>query len=291
MIHKRIAKKLYLEKLFKNFFQETLDEETKIIVAGSDQIWNPRIFSNNSLDFFLPEVNDEQKCMSISTSMGNPEKKYIDNSIFTQRLPKYKLVTVREKSLSDELNIHGVPAIHLNDPTSFVSPDEWRKKFLGDKIGYMPKKKYILVYSVKKLKILSDSLNNFLEKRKDIEVIEITNSIRSKIHNAKTQRHITLGHFVKLFDNADLIITDSFHGTAFSVYFSKNFITFSNLSSNARAYSFLEQFGLEDRIIYETANLNDKIKQQIDYVNIQQKLYELRQNALDKIKSSFDDLK
>lgn len=291
LINKRLSKKLYLKKLFKNFFQETLDQKTKIIVAGSDQIWNPKIFSNNSLDFFLPEVNDEQKCISISTSMGNPEKEYVDNSIFTQRLPKYQLVSVREKSLSDVLNLCGISSIHLNDPTSFLSPEEWREKFSNEKTGYLPTKKYILVYSIKKLEMLTESVNEYVQKIPDIEIVEITNSMSTIINGAKTQRHITLGHFIKLFDGAEAIITDSFHGTAFSVYFSKKFLTFSNRNSDARAHSFLAEFGLEDRLVYTSVDLNEKIKSQINYEIIQQKLHKLRQNALDRIKATFDDLK
>ena len=288
LVVSRFKKKYYLRNIFKPYQRLKTRDAFDWIVIGSDQVWNPEIldFDNDEIEIFLPTRVSGTRYMSVASSIGNPKPEYFKNDLVTERLKDYEFVSVRENSLALALAERGVSAVHINDPTFLLNADEWRKKFDPSEIGYVPRnKKYVLIYSVKKLDNLYKSVNKYIRENSDVEFIEITNSISSKIRGAKKLRHITLGHFIALFDNADAVITDSFHGTAFSIYFSKDFITFTTKDSDARAYSFLVQFDLAGRLFYDETDLTQHLKTNIDYKPVVQKLSNLRLQSIQKIHS------
>jgi hypothetical protein len=93
--------------------------------------------------------------------------------------------------------------------------------------------------------------------------------------------------FLSLLLNAELIITNSFHATAFSVNFEKSFYTITPPSSTNRVISFLSSVGLLDRLISNKNQLN-KIyhDQQQDFTEARQKLAKLRNLSLEYLNRS-----
>ena len=86
--------------------------------------------------------------------------------------------------------------------------------------------------------------------------------------------------------NAEIIFTDSFHGTIFSVNYHKKFVSFENLSGDAekdsglRKYSILRRLGLADRCVPYSYDLNSEIlAEDIDYASVDQRLQELRKHS------------
>ena len=89
--------------------------------------------------------------------------------------------------------------------------------------------------------------------------------------------------FVNLLSNAEIVLTDSFHGTMFSIYYHKNFYTFSRFiegkkeSTNSRIVSILSLMGLLDRKLSATEDATKCLNKTIDWENVQKKLDRFRE--------------
>lgn len=95
--------------------------------------------------------------------------------------------------------------------------------------------------------------------------------------------------FIFLIANAMYVCTDSFHCTAFSIQYHKNFTVFQRfnnqdqVSTNSRLYSLLGQLGLEDRIISDKSNIELK---DVDYTRVEKSLLLLRENSMKYLKET-----
>jgi exopolysaccharide biosynthesis predicted pyruvyltransferase EpsI len=88
--------------------------------------------------------------------------------------------------------------------------------------------------------------------------------------------------WIKGFFDAEFVITDSFHGTVFSILFNKPFVSLLNPDRGAsRFYSILSEFGLEDRLVneYDEAKINALLCQGINYQQVNEKLEQLKQSS------------
>lgn len=251
-------------------------------VVGSDQVWNYKI---NKMDpvYFLKFVNDNSKKVTYAVSFGVndiPEiykKKYIDF------LKDFNNILIREKKgreiinnlISKESNI-------VLDPTLLVSKEEWyeiatEKKHLKDK--------YILVYAFSGSKYIMDLAKN-ISKKTGYKIIWICNSYK-KSFNIKYIKSAGPDEFLGLFKNAEYIITNSFHGTIFSINFNKHFFTEllpETKGTNSRMVDVLELFNLSDRIINDSEITNIELK--IDYKKVNEILKYERNRSLMLLKQA-----
>ena len=93
--------------------------------------------------------------------------------------------------------------------------------------------------------------------------------------------------------NAEYVCTDSFHGTVFSLINNTKFFTFerysnknSKVSTNSRIYSLLGIVDLKERILSGTENVDDVIKMQINFDNVNEKLDKFRESSKGFLKNS-----
>ena len=112
-------------------------------------------------------------------------------------------------------------------------------------------KNYIILYL---LEPFNDKISEILLKVKSaynlpIVYIAFSNSKKKNVDYHLT--NVTPERFVCLINNSDLVLTDSFHGTAFSVNLNKNFISILNPSNPKRVEDFLTLLGLEENIYNE----------------------------------------
>ena len=80
--------------------------------------------------------------------------------------------------------------------------------------------------------------------------------------------------WIKGFSDADFVVTDSFHGTVFSILFNKPFVTLLNSDRGAsRFYSILSEFGLEDRLVaaYDETRIDALLSHEIDYQQVNER--------------------
>lgn len=203
---------------------------------------------------------------------------------FTLLLNRYKRITVREikaKSIIEQLGISNIQVVA--DPTLLLSPKQW-KKFASKKLV---EEQYLLIYSVEGKKQGHEvySIAKKISKERNLKIVSINSrSFLSDIGKCDYNFHFsTFEDFLSFFLYADFIVVSSFHGTAFSINFQKQFLTISPNSFSSRIDSLLEICGLKQRRIAQIQDMPQVIDN-IDYNNVNDKLSQLRANSLSILK-------
>jgi hypothetical protein len=144
----------------------------------------------------------------------------------------------------------------------------------------MPNEEYIFVYSLYGDENLRRVVND-LSKRMNIKVVT---TLARKVFDNELKRfpYAPPNIFVDLIANASFIVTNSFHGTAFSVNFSKDFYVVPNGKRSSRIVDLLSHIGLSNRIIEEYTK-EAISSESIEYGMPQMKLSKLRQESLEYI--------
>ncbi len=225
-----------------DYIPEDLEAAYDYFVAGSDQIWNP-VFPFN-LDFNFLNFCSREKRIAYSGSFGVeciPEKYEEQITAYINGFPE---ISVREFSGRDIVQqLTGKDAHVLFDPTLLLDRTRWEK--LSRKPKWLdPDKKYILVYYLGKTEALAKILEDAKKKNPELSSYDIID-----IHNKKLikQYTITPDEFIWLIDHAGLMITDSFHGTVFSILMQTPFIHSlreGGVNMNSRIFSLFRELSL-----------------------------------------------
>lgn len=262
----------------------SLESEYDLFLTGSDQVWNGNL-SGHDPNYFLGFVKDNRKKGSYAASFGFLNVPEGETEWYKKQLAGYKYYNVRETSgqkLVKELT--GCDAKLTIDPTLLLKQDEWKKVMKAPNIN----EPYILVYQITPSRKLSEVVNK-LKKQTGHKVIAIP-FIMDWPHKFKSMFTIGPAEFLGLFCNASYVVTDSFHGTAFSLIFNCNFWTLSS-RKESRITSLLEILGLGNRILYFDDAVNNDLTIEASYNDTNIKFDEYRQKALDVIKSMINETK
>lgn len=278
------SNKLNLTKPYYSITELNKDEvRWAKVVVGSDQVWNP-INTNFDKRYFLDFVIDNQKKISYAASFGISDipKDYKED--MASLLKSISFISVREeqgKEIVRELAKREV--IKVLDPTLLHSIDFWRSFEVEMKLP----DKYILLYSLNDYTELTQIAIDIQEK-KGIPVIQIATSWKSKKNRNFDQVIPTIEQFVFLFDHAEIVLTDSFHGVAFSIVFQKEFQVFLHKSNKAhsRIESLLELLGLNQLIIRSYPEHN--ALKEIDYSLAKCELKEQQDISISFLKNSLN---
>lgn len=265
---KHIAFENFLEnyldktKLYKSYEElETYPPELDCYISGSDQVFSPMGKEINA--YYLNFGDDETKRIAYAPSFGYktiPEEK---KDLIRKLLNRFDHLSAREVSgckIIEELTGEKVP--NVLDPVFLLEPDQYRKISKPLKLKY---KKYILCYSLVGMK-KQIPLAMKVKELTGLPIVLISSSALLPIKGVdKIVRDAGPREFLWLFDNASFVVTDSFHGTAFSLIFRKNFFSTIAMPLKAdRIYSILNEVGLNDRIIEDPKEIK-KDKLTIDY--------------------------
>jgi len=266
-----------------NNFKENYD----ILISGSDQIWNPRcggLVNKLNPAYFLAFVSNKRcKKISYASSIGSYQFNKDEQNQIKRWLSEYTAISTREQSGKEQLSTFINKEIQVTlDPTLLLTKDEWLEQAKPYKI----KAKYVLVYYMVEI----DEVLEYARKIADLnqwKVALITNHIKRHPLVDINIRNCGPAEFITLFYNAEYIVTNSFHGTAFSVNFNKNFISIFKKDSPQRAQSFLNSIGLSHRLIKNIQQI-DSLEKYIDYKDANIKLQELRNNSFQFLKNAIN---
>lgn len=242
------------------------------VIIGSDQVWRYAYMKQHILHFFGKSLGNTTSIISYASSFGTDSWE-MPNDVTEQcqkLIQKFSAVSVRESS-----GVHlcaqylDVKAQHVLDPTMLISKDE----YMGLLNRHDKKSKGIVTYI----------LDQTPEKNKVISYIsEYMGHQISSIATPLTYENAGSNQITKCIVppiedwlsgilNADFVVTDSFHGTAFSIIFNKPFIVIGNVSRGlSRQISILEKLGLEDRLItkFDLDSILTIMKTSIDWDKI-----------------------
>jgi len=252
-------------------------------IVGSDQVWRPRYAGDKLPDFFLSFLKGRQtKKIAYAASFGTEEWEF--SSEQTEQcsilLKEFDSVSVRENSgvklCSEKL---GVAATQVLDPTLVLQQDEYLKlaKPLenGKKIELFA---YLIDTTADKDDVITKIATHFNYTISRIKKV----TLREEIAGLAEQPVVSpVEDWLYNFANAKFIVTDSFHGCAFSILFNKPFVVYASLSRGlSRFTSLLSMFGLESRLLYSSEELNNKVLEDIDWKPVNAVLARNREQSL-----------
>lgn len=248
-------------------------QQFDILISGSDQIWNPHL-TGGELDtaYFLSFGNKYQKKIAYASSAGSHMFNETEKEIVKNSLSSFHAIGVREKILKNQINkILGNTARTVVDPTLLLTKKDWLK--ISAPLDDL--EDFLLVYSFGNCK-LCEKIARRLSKSLNVKII----TINKKIKDAISRKDLGIQEFIGLFNKAAFIVTNSFHGTIFSIIFRKKFFSAWYSDNPYRAQNLLNGLGLESRLIKNKEQF-DKAEVAVNYTIAEKKLTELRQASLD----------
>lgn len=244
-------------------------------IAGSDQIWHPDLCRPL---FFLDFVKKNTKRISYAASMGKTVIAKEKQEEFSRLIKNFEVVSVREQDNVPIIKEYTDKEITVNiDPTFLLDREEWRKY----EKEYEIKKPYILLYTLYWDKKLNESVKQ-LSKRTGIKVIAITSSLNSVFAHKKVY-DVDVSQFLWLIDNAEYVITSSFHGVAFSTIFNKKFSAVINPKLPSRIANLTELLAIPIVPIEKLSQAEE-----FDYKKINDKIEEEKQKSLAFLKKELE---
>lgn len=250
-----------------------------IYISGSDQVWNTYGENYNTVSeqikaYLLSFVPDSAKKISCAASFGKSSLAVEFESLFKKELSRFDFISCREKSGVEICKGLGFENTVLQqDPTMILSSDEYKK--IASK-SLVPKKPYILLYLLGNDTDFSTRRLKQFAKLKNLEVVYVPANEAQKINFYK-KTFPTVEEWLGLYENASAVVTNSFHGTVFSLIFNKPFLSVHQTGKfedqNVRIDSLLEDFGLKNRIF---SGDFEKLFSSVDFEKVNKRLEEIR---------------
>lgn len=242
-----------------------------VVVYGSDQIWwNHAVYSSKIeydktyWGYYLPE---KTKRIAYAPSMGIIDIHEEDKSFIREALTHFTSLSTRETTLREALLPYTDKQITtVLDPVFLPDKTFWEQQVQPRKI----QEPYLLYYSLIP-KASSRACATQLAKKKGLKLIEIAAHVRYFWQTPDLIQTADAMDFLSLIYHADYVVSTSFHGTAFSIIFEKQFCTIGQGKLSGRVLSLLTLLGIEERYTDNPSSLGD-----INYDSVRERLAKLQ---------------
>ncbi len=267
---------------------EAVADRYDAFVCGSDQIWNPTFYKCNNPVYFLRFAKDKKR-IAYAPSIGLSQIPGAYREEFVAYIRDFDSVSVREQQGAQIVrDLCDRDAHVVLDPTLLAGPDFWNATLTPN--YPLPFEKYIFSY------IFSDTeqSRNYLKQVQEQTGLPIVYLNIGKLTyeglNAYRKDYADPLDFLQLIKHAQFLVTDSFHGTAFSLLFNKDLYVFKRehtgekIDMLSRLESILSYAGLQDRFV----SLDQPFvpKDPIDYAPVNEKLAVLRADSETYLKNA-----
>lgn len=247
----RLSKKSYNNQNY----AECLDYD--VYICGSDQIWNPS-FTFLSPFYWLAFLPKGKDAVAYAPSLGTATFNGADRELVKEYLLRFKAISTREENsgkMLEEIDPR-IKVQHVSDPTFLPGADFWKEKVKKKETD----KKYLFAYVIKG----NDRQREYIESVARDNNLELVTYPYLENHKI-TKDEQTWGDvrcfgddpfdFLTKIYNAELVITDSFHCSVFSLQFHKDFYALKKCGDKTSQFNRIEQLldtcGMRTRIISE----------------------------------------
>lgn len=275
------------ERISSNNKSEFVKYNFDAYVVGSDQVWRPR-YSPYLPNYFLDFTNGQDvKRVAYAASFGTDVWEFSEEeTIYCGQLAKhFDAISVREDSgVGLCKDYFGVDAELVLDPTMLLTKDDY-EKLLSTNTKNKNKKTYLMQYildETTKKQLIIDTVKKELN-IEDNAVIKPypKNYWYEGPKNIKDCVYPSVQDWLQSFIDADFVVTDSFHGTVFSIIFNKQFISIPNTDRGlTRFKSLLNMFRLENRMVESLEQARNILKYSINFSEVQKRLSEERDKSI-----------
>ena len=266
------------------------------VLVGSDQIWPPdAAFGNFTTLRFVP---DSMNKISYATSLGVSNYPFYCKSSAAQYWKRINHISVREEQGKKIINdICDVPVQVVLDPTYLFTEKEW-KELIPEEL--LINEKYILCYFLGATQEHKKLARAYADKR-GLKLVTILSTESVSPIDTSFADEVIIGYgpekFINLIRGAECVMTDSFHGVAFSVINNKQFYVFyrtkvgSKNSRNSRIDNILNTWSLQERLVLNNADISDFNLKPIDYARVNQIIKKEREKSLKYLRDALKDCK
>lgn len=263
-------------------------------IVGSDQLWNIWLSRPYKQMYYLDFVDEYRKRIAYGTSFGIEYKGTEEEKLISgAELRKFDHVSVRDDySKQACAELFGVnDAVKVLDPTLICPVEEYRK--LEERSTMKDENNYILAYILD----TNEEIGRYLEqlsiaKKKKILLLldeppwlwdeKYARLKLSGCANIVIKGHIGLYEWLWYFSHAQSVVTDSFHGTIFSIINKKPFLTLSNARRGAQRFvSLLKPLELENRLFQEPEDIcrHANCLKELDYTRADELLGQMQKES------------
>lgn len=256
-------------------------------IVGSDQVWNTKAH-DFSPAYFLPNVNTKKITYAVSCGSNSSSDMLKD---YKDAINDFDRISLREESIKSVLEFYKGETCVSCDPTMLLANEDYFPLFNKERII---KNEYILLYSMNYSEEILKTAQK-ISKELNIHVITPFNTystVKSKKYGIKIKYDAAPNDFLNLVYNAKFVLTNSFHGTVFSIIFKKNFYHVCDILSDgtykrdARIDDLLDYLELKRNISSQTGIDFIKDNLSVNYDQVDEKLNMLKKASKEFLKES-----
>ncbi|NLL01010.1 MAG: polysaccharide pyruvyl transferase family protein [Clostridiales bacterium] len=251
-------------------------------IVGSDQVWNPSHIGGFNPAYYLDFAEAGSRKISYAASLGNDYIAPRHRDAIGKALGSFTSISVRERSVQPAISeLAGKPVEVVLDPTLLLNREDYDEIKVKSNI----KQPYILVYSIEKNPQLI-SLANKMSVALGLPIIQRRPG-QGLINQLEPFYTADAGEFLGFVEAAEYVITNSFHGTVFSVLYGKPFVSMLHSDTGKRTEDLLKDLGLSSHILYDIKDYNNFGIFNIDNIDeVNKNIMRLRTSSMDFIKAS-----
>ncbi|MEU4711137.1 polysaccharide pyruvyl transferase family protein [Nocardia salmonicida] len=256
-----------------------LPPQAEVLMTGSDQVWNANYNLGVDRGFFLDFGLATTRRVAYAASFGTDE--IVDGTWDETRtlLRRYSAIGVREIQGERILDSLGLPSQVVVDPTILLDRPRWLG-FASSRSRGVPREPYLLVYCVEddRREVVAE-IATAVARVRGLRIVQVAPAGRQdRVSGLRGPLRASPAQFLRMFADAAYVVTSSFHGTAFSLTFEKQFVSVPPPQFASRAQTILAAVGLSERL---TSSLPTALAlEDLDYDQVRPTLESLRGTSL-----------
>ena len=262
-------------------------EDYECIICGSDQIWNLTHLKDDPAitPLFFLNFPKKQRRVAFSASFASFTKiAHLHEKEFLPWLKQFDAISVREISGVEYVKSKGLDCTLTLDPTVLLDKEDYEPICAPRQI----EGKYVLMFGWNTNKDLIEVAKK-VSKELGLPVYNIVPPPRAMFCGIPRKLDVGPCEFLSMIKHAEFVVTNSFHGTAFSTTFERPYVSVVTGKADTRMESLLSQLGLSDHLVTKD-NIDVKKMLTTDYSKVREKKAALRQTSFDFLKNALKGL-
>ena len=260
--------------------QDVVDKNCDVYVLGSDQIW-ARELTHGMDSAYFGQFASEKKKISYAASVPNGSIPENEKPYFKEYLQSLSHISVREEKLAEAIReLTGREVDTVVDPTLLLKREDYEPLLYE---ASLKQGDYVFAYFVVENEILSRCAKKVAELL-GCELVELHYKKTPKINGTNMVFDAGPREFLTYIRDAKMVVTNSFHGTVFSILFQKKF--YSVYKENGRIENLLGFLGLGKRHIMDETGIS--LTDEIDYGQAEELLEEYRKRSVDYLEHAIE---
>lgn len=273
-------KNLTIRKTGYNSYEEYVNKPPKydVYLCGSDQIWNPNLYCDNGF-YFAGFAPDNALKISYASSVGVSTVNQKQADFMAPLLNRFDVISTREQKGAEIINsISDKTAKVVLDPTLLLNADDW-SKVAAPRMFDEP---YVFCYLFGERDYVAE-VKKKVKELTGMKLVSVPFVPRELSSDDEKVFDAGPAEFISLIKNASLVLTDSFHATAFSINLKTPFISLCRFdksdkkSMNDRLVTILNMVDLSDRLVDANDSVSEDFLYDVDFEKAHIRLEKQRQ--------------